>query len=94
MRRPHFSAGLGSYDTETLVHPGVWLGLEVPLGGGWEIALHEGAHENLGDTTSSRTLVSLRLPLSDRLWLVTGQAVWANKLGWGPETTLGMGGRM
>jgi hypothetical protein len=94
VQRLHVAAGLGSYDIETLVHPGVWLGLELPLGSGWEITLHEGAHGNFGDTTSSRTVVSLRLPLSDRLWLVAGQAVWANNLGWGPETTLGIGGRL
>jgi hypothetical protein len=93
-------AGLGSYDVATMLRPGGWIGLVMPLGAGWDVALHTGAHGSawifgnptLGGSTGYRTQVAVRMPLDKRLWLQLGEAVWVDDVGWGPETSAGLGG--
>ncbi len=89
-----FLVGFGSYDLPTASHPGLWAGTLLPLGGGWQLAMHLGVHLNVGDGSAGRAEASLRMPLDRGLWLGLEQAVWANDLGWGPETAVSLGGRL
>jgi hypothetical protein len=90
----HASVGLGAYDAPTLLHPGLWAGAALPVGGGWELAIHAGLHGNVGDEIPLRTQVTVRMPLTRTLWLLSAQAVSVTSRGWGPESSLGLGGRL
>jgi hypothetical protein len=83
--------GLGSYDLPSIMRPGVYLGLGIPTGGGWELGGHLGIHYLTQDTTALRETLTVRAPLSESLWLRTDLAVVESE-GAGGDFTVGVGG--
>jgi hypothetical protein len=95
--RFHLSLGFGSYDIPTMLRPGLWAGATLPVSGGWELALHAGLHGDIGhgdDAWPARAQATVRMPLSRTLWLQSSQALSLTSRGWGPESSLGVGGRL
>jgi hypothetical protein len=87
-------AGLGSYDAPTMLRPGLYGGLLVPLDAGvvrWELDVHVGQHLGMAGLSSVRAHAGLRAPLGPRSWLSLGAAAWMNEVGSGPEGDLGWG---
>jgi hypothetical protein len=89
-------AGLGAYDVPTMLRPGLYGGVLVPLDAagaerGWELDVHVGQHLGMAGLSSVRAHAGLRAPVSAGSWLSLGAAAWMNEVGSGPEGDLGWG---
>jgi hypothetical protein len=87
-----FVLGLGAYDLPTYALPGLYCGLTVPTGGGWEVGGHLGWHVSLSDVSTARESITLRAPLLEHLWARTDFALMENEYGPGSDVMIGLGG--
>ncbi|HEY5241483.1 MAG TPA: hypothetical protein VIJ22_08465 [Polyangiaceae bacterium] len=86
-----FVLGFGAYDLPTYLRPGLYCGLLVPVGRGWELGGHVGVHYALADSLGFRGAITVRAPLAPHVWLRTDFAVMGNDSGPGSDAVLGLG---
>jgi hypothetical protein len=77
LRRPVLIAvGFGSYDASTMLRPGLWLGVDVPLGAGeFTVGGHLGYHQTFDSDLGLRLHLQLAAALGSAIDLVAGGAV-------------------
>jgi hypothetical protein len=70
--------GLGAYNASTVLRPGLYLGLGVNLGQGWDLMGHIGVHAPMGSLdadSETRGDIEARAPITDMVRVGFGAAV-------------------